>query len=474
MFGVLSKVKKRDIYSLLFKRGQYEQFCTIKENDIVKVHKKQLEVLKLLTDSENIEICYGGAAGGGKSWIGCTWLLFMSLNYPNTRWFIGREELKRLRESTLQTFFKVCTAYGIAEVEDFKYNGQDHYIQFTNGSRIDLLDLKYLPSDPLFERYGSVEYTGGWVEEGAETEFAAYDTLKTRVGRQKNKDYGLLRKIFVTCNPKKNWLYYEFYKPFVENRLDKAKKFIQAFYFDNPFLDSGYGDALSSIKDKAKRDRLKDGNWEYEENKNVLCSYDAILDVFDMTKGEVQPSGKRYISADLAMQGRDKFVAGVWEGLVCTVAIDQEKANGRSIEADLKRLMMIHKIVPSRTISDSDGLGAYLESYLNGIKEFHGGASAINKKEYVNLKSECAYKLAELINDRKIKIICSESQRSFILEELGLLIEANLDDDEKKKRIIKKEEMKSYLQGRSPDYLDMLIMRMYFELVKERVKVYSI
>ena len=71
MFGVLSKVKKRDIYSLLFKRGQYEQFCTIKEDEKVKVHKKQLQVLELLTDKSNIEICYGGAAGGAKSW---TWL----------------------------------------------------------------------------------------------------------------------------------------------------------------------------------------------------------------------------------------------------------------------------------------------------------------------------------------------------------------------------------------------------------------
>lgn len=68
----------------------------------------------------------------------------MSLCYPGTKWFIGREELKRLRESTLITFFKVCTQYGIKRDKDFKYNGQDHYIQFANNSRIDLLDLRYL------------------------------------------------------------------------------------------------------------------------------------------------------------------------------------------------------------------------------------------------------------------------------------------------------------------------------------------
>jgi len=81
--------------------------------------------------------------------------------YPGTKWFIGREELKRLRESTLITFYKVCKMFGIRKDIDFKYNG----------SRIDLLDLRFLPSDPLYERYGSIEYTGGWIDEGGENLF---------------------------------------------------------------------------------------------------------------------------------------------------------------------------------------------------------------------------------------------------------------------------------------------------------------
>mgnify|MGYP006955397068 FL=1 len=113
-------------------------------------------------------------------------------------------------------------------------------------------------------------------------------------------------------------------------------------------------------------------------------------------------------------------------------------------------------------VVDSDGLGGYLESYLNGIKEFHGGTRPINP-EYDNLKSECAFKLAELINNRQIRIICTEAQRERIMEELSVLKQDHIDADTRKKGIISKENMKDIL-GHSPDYLDMLIMAMLFRI----------
>lgn len=132
------------------------------------------------------------------------------------------------------------------------------------------------------------------------------------------------------------------------------------------------------------------------------------------------------------------------------------------IETDLKNLMMEYKISRSLTIVDSDGLGAYLESYLNGIKEFHGGTRPINP-EFDNLKSECAFKLAELINNRKLLVICTDEQKERIKKELGVLKQDHIDADTKKKGIISKEKMKEIL-GHSPDYLDMLIMAMFFRI----------
>jgi hypothetical protein len=106
-------------------------------------------------------------------------------------------------------------------------------------------------------------------------------------------------------------------------------------------------------------------------------------------------------------------------------------------------------------------LGAYLSAYLTGIKEFRGGASAYSS-QFRNLKSECAYKLAEFINAGKLRIVCSAEQQEEIAEELeACLVAEDVDADTQKKGIIPKEEQKAIL-GRSPDKFDALNMGMIY------------
>jgi len=221
--------------------------------------------------------------------------------------------LKRLRDSTLLTFYKVCKYHHINPEFEFKYNGQDHYIQFNNGSRIDLLDLKYLPSDPLYERYGSVEYTGGWIEEGGEVNFGAFDILKTRVGRQLNDKYDLTSKILITANPKKNWIYSTIYKPFVNGDLPNEYVFIKALVQDNPYMESNYIDNLHELKDKIKKERLLYGNWEYDDDPAKLMEYENITNLF--TNTFITGIGNEgYVSADIARFGDDLTVIMAWKG----------------------------------------------------------------------------------------------------------------------------------------------------------------
>lgn len=458
----LLEVPTIEIQKKLFALRKFD-FITVTDRG---KNEKQDQCLHALTSGTYREILYGGAAGGAKSWTGAVLMTFMCESFPGTRWFVGREELKRAKESTYITFLKVFKAYGI---EGVKYNGNENYILFSNGSRIDFLELKYYPSDPLYERFGSIEYTGGWIEEAGEINFAAFDVLKTRIGRHLNDQFGIKPILFITCNPKKNWLYYEFYIPWKQKELRSTRIFIQAFVQDNPAIESNYIEQLQGIQDKAKKERLLLGNWEYEDDPATLCDYDAICDAF--TNEHVKGNGIKYVSADLAMQGRDRFIAGVWDGLVCYLKIEKKRSTGKEIEIDLRDLMVNERISRSYVVVDSDGLGAYIESYLTGIKEFHGNAIANDKKEFANLKSECAFKLAELINKRMIRIECTLEQKELITQELGVLKRKDVDADESRKRIIKKDEMKILL-GRSPDFLDMLIMRMYW-LVKVEIFGYS-
>lgn len=421
-----------------------------------KVNIKQRLAYNYLRDDVTKFLCYGGAGGGGKSWLGCEWLMQCAHFLPGTRWFAGRNNLKDSRESIAVTFVKVAQWHHFT---DYKLTNDG--ILFDNGSEIIFLDLTYYPvKDPMYERLGSKEYTGGWIEEAGQVHKLAFEVLQTRIGRHLNDVYNVLGKILITCNPKKNWLYDYFYKPWKEGRLKKGYAFIPALVQDNPFATKDYINSLRNTNDKVTKERLYFGNWEYDDDPAVLCGYDAICDLF--TNEYVKSSGLPSCSADLAMKGRDRFVVGHWIGNVCAIRIDKEYSPGKMIETDLKNLMMEYKISRSLTIVDSDGLGAYLESYLNGIKEFHGGTRPINP-EFDNLKSECAFKLAELINNRKLLVICTDEQKERIKKELGVLKQDHIDADTKKKGIISKEKMKEIL-GHSPDYLDMLIMAMFFRI----------
>lgn len=448
----------------LFKRGNYDLIVGKPE----KRHKKQEEALHILRDETTREFGYGGAAGGAKSWTGVAWLACMALAFPGTRWFIGREELKRLRESTYQTFLKFCKEHEIKQGVYWKYNGQDHFVQFENGSRIDLLDLKYLPSDPFYERYGSVEYTGGWIEEGGEVNHGAYDTLKSRVGRQLNEKYGILGKIFVTLNPKKNWCHTEFWKPFKAGTMPEDRKFLQAFVQDNPHIDAGYLKSLESITDKVKKQRLLFGNFDYDDDDNSLMGYDEIVSIF---LNSWVTGGKRYITADVARLGKDKSVIMVWEGLKVIKIITLEKQRTTKVADVITDLARKYSVPISNIVVDEDGVGGGVVDKLR-CKGFVNNSAPMDnpvtgeKENYDNLKSQCYYMLADKVNEHKVWVECEDIEIQDMIKEELEQVKKRYPDSDKKQGVVPKEEVKQLL-SRSPDYSDTLMMRMFFELKHE-------
>lgn len=169
------------------------------------------------------------------------------------RYAFGRSELKRLKQTTLNSFFKFLADYSIPEDQKGKYNEQAGSIKFDNGSEILLLDLAYQPSDPLYTRLGSLELTGAFVDESNEVEEQAITILSTRIGRQYNDKHGLTPKLLETFNPDKGHVYRRFYKPYKEKELPAYRKFIPALATDNPHVSKSYISQLEKADEITKQ-----------------------------------------------------------------------------------------------------------------------------------------------------------------------------------------------------------------------------
>ena len=273
---------------------------------------KQLKAAEYWIDDETDELLYGGAKAGGKSFLGASLIFGDALIYPETHYFIARQELIDLRKFTIPTIHEVIKNFGLKVDDYMSFNGQDNVFNLTNGSKVYLIACKEIPSDPLYERFGSMQMTRGWIEEGGEVAEAAKANLKLSIGRWKNDVYNLKAKLLITANPKKGWMKRDFVDPFKQDLLPKSRKYIQAFATDNSYLPDGYVQTLAAEKDTVRRQRLYEGNWDYDEDKDSLISYDALTDAFSTT---IVKDGSKYFVCDIARLGQDSTVFSFWNGL---------------------------------------------------------------------------------------------------------------------------------------------------------------
>ena len=430
-------------------------------------NEKQAQAYKYwLNTDPSSQILYGGAKGGGKSYLGCSLIFGNALIYPETHYFIARKELTDLRKFTIPSIYEVLTNWEI-DHDQIKYNGQDNYFELPNGSKVFLIQCKYLPADPMFERFGSIQMTQGWIEEGGQIHEAAYENLYLTIGRWKNTEYGIKKKLLITCNPSKNWMYREFYKPWTDGKLEKDKRFIQALPTDNKMLSEDYINSLRAIKDEATRQRLLEGNWEYDSDPSALILYDEIMDCF--TNTHVQ-GGLKCMTADIALEGSDRLVIGVWDGWrLIDIAVMEKSAPDEVVKA-IETLKVRHSIPNSKIVYDSDGVGAYVGGFVKGAKPFINNSRPIEVKgiaeNYENLKAQVYYRMSDMINSGLVYLNVPDKHKTLIIEELEQVKSRDADKDGKLK-LIKKEEVKKLI-GRSPDFSDMIAMRVYFDLNKPK------
>jgi len=477
-----------------------------------KPQPKQYRMHEVLTEDNGIKyLLYGGAAGGGKTYGGVATFITLALKYNNSTWFMARKRKQDLMDSTFLTFKKISKKWGIDN--RWTYKGQPHYmIEFDNGSTIKLMDVAYNPSDPDFDDLGSKEYTGGFIEEAQEVHEKAFNVLKTRINRNNiftinGEEIHVPPKMLLTANPHKGYLKRMFVDvekdgmipTSTKERLklqkeykDKGEKipnhlqieFIQALYTDNEYLPKDYGDDLET-GDKAQTQRLKYGDWDYDDSQNSLVSFDALEDLYTNT---IIGNNERYISVDVARYGGDRVVLNVWEGLKSIKRVVKKKQGVDITAKNVRELEMEHRVPRSHVVVDDDGVGGGVVDLLKGCKSFVNNSTPFKAKpvrrqvvasvepgrtvvNFTNLKSQCGFKLAEMIEDRKIVVEAEGNEIDVITEELSAALRKKDTGDGKLALIPKEtknqnEESVKKILGRSPDVADTFIMRMYFEILK--------
>jgi len=456
----------------------------------MKLISKQEHAVFYLKDNETKELIYGGAAGGGKSALEILKIIENCQLYPGSRWLLGRAKLKALKETTLNTFFDLSSKLKVSD--QWNYNAQTGLITWKNGSEILLKDLFLYPSDPNFDSLGSLEITGGFIDECNQCVYRAWqivlsrirykltewdihgertDTMKVLKYNEDNipilwlnsrgeETPGLIPKLIGTCNPSKNWVYAQFYLKHKNGTLESHRKFIQALPTDNPYLPASYLESLRSLDENSKQ-RLYFGNWEYDNDPAKLIDYEKIQNIFT---NDFIDGGEKYISADIARFGSDKMVIFVWSGFKVIDMITLGKSSITEIAQLIRDLAFKHKVPLTNIIADEDGVGGGVVDIL-GCKGFVNNSKAMLVEnqivQYQNLKTQCYFKLAEVIQNDLLYVKCEESTIiDEITKELEQVKRDKIDSDGKL-RIVSKEDVKKLI-GRSPDYSDALMMRMYF------------
>lgn len=262
-------------------------------------------------------------------------------------------------------------------------------------------------------------------------------------------------------------------------RLEKEES-VTSFHFttsDNPFVPPA---EIESARKEMDADTYRQEILaEYVDNAGALFKYTALVDMFSNT---ITKSPEKFLIVDIADDGSDKTVFSFWQGLELYDIQQFERLNTEGIVSQIREFAAQERIPYSQIAVDAIGVGAGVasNSLLDGIIGYKSSYSAIRTDqdptklpnvhytkdaplttEYRNLRAQCIFTLAGLVNDHKIACRIDGRSKESIIEELSLYQDASQGDG--KVQATAKEDIKALL-GRSPDVSDTLIMRMYFEI----------
>lgn len=240
---------------------------------------KQNEAMDAIAMEKFNFILFGGAMGGGKTFWGLSALLIMCQAFPRSRWCVIREDLEKIRITTIPSFTKLNPS-GTLRTSPYEY-------RHPNGSVIMFKGENY-QKDKELQWLKGLEVNGFLFEEINECQEATFNIAFGRAGRWEC-DPRPKPIILATCNPADNWIKKRVYDQWESRNLPKNWLYIPSKVTDNPHLTDEYKENLKNMP-RYQYEVFVEGNWNlqlktggefykcFELDKHIApCQYDPEL-----------------------------------------------------------------------------------------------------------------------------------------------------------------------------------------------------
>lgn len=246
---------------------------------MIEFSPKQQEAMDAIASEKFSFILFGGAMGGGKTIWGLGALLLMCEFFPKSRWCVIREDLEKIRTTTIPSFKKFSPSGKLRE-SPYEYT-------HPNGSTI-LFKGENYDNDKELQWLKGLEVNGFLFEEINECKQDTFDIAFGRAGRWECNPRPT-PIIIATCNPANNWVKELVYDRWVNGTLPKKWLYIPSKITDNPHLPDEYRENLLNMP-RYKYMVFVEGDWDvqikiggefykcFEMEQHVRdCRYDSEL-----------------------------------------------------------------------------------------------------------------------------------------------------------------------------------------------------
>ena len=315
-------------------------------------------------------ICFGGAAGGGKTVFGCNEAILHALRYPGAVVAIGRLEKTSLLRSTVVTLNRWLPT---SEVKSQNKEG----VRFKNGSQVIFLSLG--DDRKNLDRIRGLELSMFFIDDGSEV---SYDVWGLLCSRLRLALPGVYYKGIISSNPSPSWIRTEFLTSPKPNY-----RFIQSLPTDNPHLPDGYIEEMKDHLPQHLWDVYFSGQWNEWAIDNDLFPSDLVAAALER---KIERVGPVSWGIDVARKGSCSTVVARKVGNLYEVVA--EIPGGGDFIGQAAQVEAILNDERAFGHVDCSGVGGGLLDFLHAsghrnLQEHLGSAGPLNAR-YKNRRAE--------------------------------------------------------------------------------------